>query len=428
MLAPPDKTAATSDEDLYDWIVNFIDVSIEFDKDYEERLRASQMNTESQQNIDIIIMKRVLKNSLAYLFRNAGIHFCMESQPEQNIASQILYDVASKFGNLLYRGDDESGKRIFIEELETSYEKLKELRRRSKYHTESDYFEQKCSKFDADEKESLTEWSSDVLQFIKLSRSYPYFAVTLARMMAEIGYEEEGVKELKKWIDEYGHDIDPIYLVRAHSELDRLEGKHGVLEKSLRKKDFGNLQLAFIEAIGRVLTSIETSKFVTKTIECERFPKDWETDVYVLLEIGTKNNFAWWAAENHVKEFALKALEYSEDIKTYNIRHCSKVLISPAQRHALRAYHYDTYASAILIFRGEQYKSGSLNRSGFCDALHNGIAAWEEAEWSLSEVGRPMFDGPETKELKDIRRLLKIVKHKLNVWRPQVLEFACSDG
>ena len=428
MLAPSDDTTVSSNEDLNDWIIRFIEVSILFDNEYEARFRVSDGNTASSQSHNITVIQRVLTNSMAFLVRHAGMHFCVASQPEQNIASQILYDTASEFSSLMYEREDGAGSSRFIAELEAAHEKLNELRRQSRYHAESDYFEQNCSKYDADEDEPLKASSTDVSQFLELSRSYPYFAVALARVMAEIGHEKEGVEGLKKWIDEYGHNIDPIYLVRAYSALDGLESKYGVLEASLKQKDFGHLQLAFIEAIGRVVASIETSKFVTKTPECERLPKDWQTDVYLQLEIGIKNNFDWWAAENYVQEFALEALGYSEEIKAYNIRYCAEVLDSPAQRHIHRAYYYDTYASAILTFRGEQYKSKSLKHSEFCDALHSGIAAWEEAEWSLSEVERPMSDGPKTKELKDVRELIKIVKRKLNVWRPQVLRLACSEG
>ena len=213
----------------------------------------------------------------------------------------------------------------------------------------------------------------------------------LARVMADIGHADDGVKVLKKWIDMYGDNTEAIYLVRAHYELDKLETKYKVLEKNLKLTEFGWFKFGFVRAIERVLASIEASELVTKKEECERLPEDWRTAVYVQLDIAVKNNLAWWIAEEFAKEFELEALQLSEEIRMYKIRQCAKKILPPAERLLLRAYYLDTYASAILTFRGEQFKNGLLKRPEFCDSMKHGITAWEEARRHLRELRRPFM-------------------------------------
>ena len=97
MLSPDNKKSSDDmdsivmDSNVYEGITYFVDTSMAFDRDFDLQLSSNVNSIEFIQTHNLNFIQDMLKNSLVLLVKYAGSQYCMNSQPEQNIASQLLY-------------------------------------------------------------------------------------------------------------------------------------------------------------------------------------------------------------------------------------------------------------------------------------------------------------------------------------------------
>lgn len=247
--------------------------------------------------------------------------------------------------------------------------------------------------FAENHEECKTTYSSgpnniQLLKLLRLSRLYPYTAISLALIRADLGLEKIALQELLSWrrsvFDEneylsHSPFVD-LVLVRVLN-LATLIADKGDLEERFE------VRLRFIAAAEQLTDKIRVLGGIGVHGTCKESPRHNNIAVYIMTRLIGQNTFADAVAENKLLKYTSQADSYSREAYKFDIYEClGRSVYSKEQLAYYRASFLDTRAKVIVFVGVEDYMQGGPSRIGRMRVIDEAERLWTGAVSELEGI------------------------------------------
>ena len=229
-----------------------------------------------------------------------------------------------------------------------------------------------------------------LLKLLRLSRLYPYTALSLALIRAELGLEKVALRELRSWRrdDPDGNE----YLSQSpfeHLVLVRVLNLATLIAERAKLEERSEVRLRFIAAAEHLTDKIRELGGIGVHGMCGESPRHSSVAVYIVTRLLAQNTFADAVAENHLLKYAREADVYSEEVSRFDVHNClERSGYSKEQLAYYRASFLDTRAKVVLFVGLEDNMQGGLSRIGRMRVLDEARRLWTRVVGELENISR----------------------------------------